>query len=617
MSKVAGMSDERLSELEVKILAALRKRDFATVAREFRIPQTELHRIVDNATAKRDRLANLVEEGSVEADLQVPMLRLFRLEKKIDEPQIGTMKVGSQILDILSKGIYSAPENAVKELLSNAFDANAYNVTITSDPKADRFTVWDDGDGMDYVDFDNNFTFISRSSKREEGLFTRAPLRRPIIGKIGIGFVAVSELCGKMKVKSAKRGSDTFLEATIDFEKYRLKESKKKEFYEVSQFELVNHEKKDPDEHYTEIELRELKPQFLNILLNKMPDDSAPKKMLHGGTIEEVVKEIRREKIKNIMKESGPYWRFLLNLCMIVPVGYIETGPLKLQSRKVAVLRLIDAIKEDVRKLDFTVTFNDLELKKPVLLPSDDSMKFEEKDFDIFAISHEKIFDDGSRLKLRGYVYNQRKQILPEDWRGLITRIKNTAIGLTDPGFWDHPYPGDKLYLPQTFGEIYVGEGLEDAMNIDRSSFKTSHEHYQEVRLFLNEILRKTVFDRAKDRWKDRRAESARRLIDSREALRTTLAREALGTSAKVVLSRKSSEHPIEVVEKSKQIIVYIQHPLLHRLDRQTRETIIDVLLSFEVAAMRAGDDEAKLRLLFLRNLDRVTESLSDSSMKR
>ena len=34
---------------------------------------------------------------------------VFKLEKKIGQPQIGTMKVGSQIVEILSKGIYSAP----------------------------------------------------------------------------------------------------------------------------------------------------------------------------------------------------------------------------------------------------------------------------------------------------------------------------------------------------------------------------------------------------------------------------------------------------------------------------------------------------------------------------
>src|SRR5207245_3256887 len=98
------------------------------------------------------------------------------------------------------------------------------------------------GEGMDFQDFDDNFTVISRSEKRDQGELTPV-LKRPIIGKIGIGFVAVAQICDEMTVTSAKRGSDTWFEATIDFSKFHAKESEKKEFYEVSQFTLINHKK--------------------------------------------------------------------------------------------------------------------------------------------------------------------------------------------------------------------------------------------------------------------------------------------------------------------------------------------------------------------------------------
>ena len=46
-------------------------------------------------------------------------------------------------------------------------------------------------------------------------------LGRPVIGKLGIGFIAVSELCDTMVVSSSKKGSKTKFIATIDFTKFK------------------------------------------------------------------------------------------------------------------------------------------------------------------------------------------------------------------------------------------------------------------------------------------------------------------------------------------------------------------------------------------------------------
>ena len=62
---------------------------------------------------------------------KAPSLLYFPpLRKKLEERQEGIMKVGSQVLELLSKGIYSAPENSLKEVISNSFDADATKVII-------------------------------------------------------------------------------------------------------------------------------------------------------------------------------------------------------------------------------------------------------------------------------------------------------------------------------------------------------------------------------------------------------------------------------------------------------------------------------------------------------
>ena len=111
----------------------------------------------------------------------------------LDEEQIGEIKVHSQIINDLSSGIYSSPASCIKELVNNSFDADAKNVIIRMKPIEDTITILDDGIGMNAKDFDKNFAWISKSNKRQAG--DNSPSGRPLIGKIGIGFIAVNEIC--------------------------------------------------------------------------------------------------------------------------------------------------------------------------------------------------------------------------------------------------------------------------------------------------------------------------------------------------------------------------------------------------------------------------------------
>ncbi|MGI0021229.1 MAG: ATP-binding protein, partial [Nitrososphaeraceae archaeon] len=192
------------------------------------------------------------------------------LEEKIGTEQTGRIKVGSQIIAQLSKGIYSTPEMAIKELISNAFDAGADEVVIDTKTVPNTISIRDDGHGMDYTDFDENFVYISRSPKVESSGYTEK-YNRPIIGRLGIGFIAVSTLCNTMIISSTKKNSKTKFVATLDFSKFKRKDRKFSDFNEISDFTLTNYEK-GPDEKedsYTYIELRDLEPPFQDVLLNK------------------------------------------------------------------------------------------------------------------------------------------------------------------------------------------------------------------------------------------------------------------------------------------------------------------------------------------------------------
>src|SRR5437899_440353 len=113
--------------------------------------------------------------------------------------------VSARILADISLGIYRTPANALKELVSNAFDADARVVKITMDtPSFDVFTCSDDGRGMDAEEFVDIMHRIGGSAKRVTA--QKTPSGRPLIGKIGIGILAVAQICGKFELISSQRG---------------------------------------------------------------------------------------------------------------------------------------------------------------------------------------------------------------------------------------------------------------------------------------------------------------------------------------------------------------------------------------------------------------------------
>ncbi len=68
----------------------------------------------------------------------------------------------------------------------------------------------------------------------------------------------------------------------------------------------------------------------------------------------------------NIEKKYGPYWKFVMNLASIIPVEYLNDGPI----RKIDNPEIVNPIKVNVSSLNFKVTMDGMELKKPYLFPT-------------------------------------------------------------------------------------------------------------------------------------------------------------------------------------------------------------------------------------------------------
>jgi len=126
------------------------------------------------------------------------------------------VKISHRIIQLFSEGLYSSPNKAVEELVSNSFDAGALNVHIVlspdlRDPDA-TIVVIDDGEGMDNDGLKRHWIIGESTRRRVSGSRRRKP-----IGKFGIGKLSTYVLATKLT--HVCKSGDTYYAATMDYTK--------------------------------------------------------------------------------------------------------------------------------------------------------------------------------------------------------------------------------------------------------------------------------------------------------------------------------------------------------------------------------------------------------------
>ncbi len=114
-----------------------------------------------------------------------------------------TISVNPRILELLGPNLYTNIYYVLAELIANAYDADAHNVYIISNPNDIR--VEDDGHGMSYNDGDIdrflNVAKVSRST--EEDSLTHSGLRRKM-GRKGVGKLAALSVSENVEILTSK-----------------------------------------------------------------------------------------------------------------------------------------------------------------------------------------------------------------------------------------------------------------------------------------------------------------------------------------------------------------------------------------------------------------------------
>lgn len=131
-----------------------------------------------------------------------------------------------RVLSRITDGIYRQTSSALRELVANAYDADATNVVIQTDlPRFSEIRVRDNGIGMNADTLAYLIHSIGGSSKRTQkgkdlGVTDPAnsslsPKGRKLIGKIGIGLFSVAHLSRSFRIITKRSGEPYRLVADI------------------------------------------------------------------------------------------------------------------------------------------------------------------------------------------------------------------------------------------------------------------------------------------------------------------------------------------------------------------------------------------------------------------
>lgn len=515
-----------------------------------------------------------------------------------DDPIPTELRTSDRVLARVTDGIYRRPGSALRELISNAYDADATRVAINTDrPRFQRVTVSDDGLGMSPDVMAYLLHNIGGSAKRTElgselGLTsgedpTRSPGGRPLIGKIGIGLFSVAQLTQSFEISTKVRGANHSTVASVFLRQYSdtTAEIGEDGTYHAGRVMLWQVPAEDHDLHGTTITLTSVRPQTREVLQSRelwekisaasSGDGKPPKPPLFhiGVTDREDAAEEKLSLLPDLPWDSpaspleafrefvnaprralrfgrrtpqyedifDEYLRMLWRLGLSAPLPYFARHPFDLagdegvlaflatgragQEAESIELGPTDTLRSKLpfaaphNPTGFSVAVDEIELRRPVLLdaPPRTSAAFQTPI--LFAGHYRTEYPkrdvelSAGPLEFTAYLYWTPK-LIPSDHRGVLIRVNEASGTLFDPDFLAFPV-NEQRRLGQITCEVFIHEGFDGALNIDRESFNHTHPHVTTVTRWVHNSLRQLI---ATQKRLSARAASSQRKVKARRA---------------------------------------------------------------------------------------------------
>ncbi|MEK6286173.1 MAG: ATP-binding protein [Acidobacteriota bacterium] len=256
---------------------------------------------------------------------------------------MAKIKVHEKALAHLSRGLYRSPASALRELVSNAWDAGATVVRInTNYPLFYQLSVEDNGAGFTREDFENLMEGgVGNSEKRTAAEPEPLPFDRPLIGRLGIGLLGIAQICGAFTIVSKPSHGNGFRASVrlYDLLKERLDRKDSELVKEVEVKEAQSETAPKPDESgqqtITEVDIGEYSFEDYDEAAYKRgtritADD------VHPTFVDTFQKSLKFEKFKpppldwskalkiassvHSLQELGDYWKLLWELSASCPL---------------------------------------------------------------------------------------------------------------------------------------------------------------------------------------------------------------------------------------------------------------------------------------------------------
>lgn len=491
----------------------------------------------------------------------------------------STIKTDERVIARITDGIYRQPGSALRELIANAYDADATSVTIETDaPRFDRIVIRDNGRGLSKATLAHILHHIGGSAKRtkiggdldivDSNNVTHSKSGRRLIGKIGIGLFSVAQLTphfqiiSKVKGERYRRVADVLL---TTYTEESLANAESTNEFNAGTVSIWSVPADDIDTQGTDIVLMDLKRHAKNLLRShglwaairdaetESDEEEKPDSLLSpsyhigevdlttGDTIERTAvlpwlpKDEPKTRFSKLVQAvvtttSGRatprlshildnYLQMLWSLGLALPVEYVDCHPFDIvPSARTKVFKLANVRKgqatgvslpagESVAKvlglmcsakessLSFCVIVDGIEILRPISLeglPKEEDYAFKDRLLFIGQDSPDlsKIPEQfrGGNLSFEAYFYWSPK-IAPKDHNGILVRVNNASGTLFDETFMKYQV-SEQTRLGQIVAEIFVCDGLDAALNIDRESFNYAHPHYIYLQRWVHEALR-------------------------------------------------------------------------------------------------------------------------------
>lgn len=550
----------------------------------------------------------------------------------------AVLKTDERVFARITDGIYREPASALRELVANAYDADATEVRITTDaPRFSKIIVRDNGHGLSEEALVHVMCHIGGSLKRtKKGVDLDvasaadpdlSPKGRRLIGKLGIGLFSVSQLTHhvvivtKVKGERYRRVCEVVLVPQGDDRRSKDDDTST---YVTGRAKIKTLPATDVESHGTEITLLNIRSFVRESLQSQatwaavdpraeaddqdsdsaepeVPDEGDEFGMqrevpaFHMGRVSLRDSEVllvppslpwgpeddpstKFLKLVNGVRSLDPasrtaekvsledvldnYLRTIWVLSLSIPLNYAQGGPFDITgARGIKTFALSNRTKRSVAQevqlgedetlaerfgltgdvkfgeLPFSVYFDGIRLARPIIFgttaPDTVNAMFVGKMRSELTNVDEEF--RGGPIEFEAYIYWQPR-IVPLDHSGVLIRI-NGASGIPFDEHFLQYRVADSNRLRQLSAEVYIREGLDAALNIDRESFNIAHAHYQLLKKWLHNALRQVT---------NKQKASSTAASSQRLALRLSDASEAL---SEIVERDRPSQVPARTVE--------------------------------------------------------------------